>query len=60
MSDSRKQSIYLPEDILADLRTEATRTDRSLSWLLQQAWRVAKGRIAELPTAPGEAATPIQ
>lgn len=60
MVDKRKQSIYLPDDVLVELKTEAARTDRSISWLVQQAWRVAKARIAELPTALGEPAAPVQ
>jgi uncharacterized small protein (TIGR04563 family) len=52
MSDKRKQSIYLPEDVLLDLRSEANRTDRSLSWLIQQAWKMARANIGELPTIP--------
>jgi uncharacterized small protein (TIGR04563 family) len=52
MSDKRKQSIYLPDDVLLDLRSEANRTDRSLSWLIQQAWKMARANIADLPTIP--------
>jgi uncharacterized small protein (TIGR04563 family) len=52
MSDKRKQSIYLPDDVLLDLRAEANRTDRSLSWLIQQAWKLARPNIADLPTIP--------
>ena len=52
MSDKRKQSIYLPGDVLLDLRSEANRTDRSLSWLIQQAWKMARANIADLPTIP--------
>ncbi len=48
-SDKRKQSLYFPEDILREMQQEATRQDRSLSWIMQQAWRVARGRIAVIP-----------
>lgn len=48
--DQRKQSIYLPEPMLAELRAEAARTDRSLSWLIQRAWSVARVQIARLPS----------
>jgi uncharacterized small protein (TIGR04563 family) len=53
MADSRKQSIYLPEDLLAEVRAEAQRQDRSVSWLLQQAWKVARERLKTLPGVPG-------
>lgn len=49
--DPRKQSIYLPGDILEELRTEAERTDRSLSWLLQRAWMMSRDRIKKIPSA---------
>lgn len=61
MADSRKQSIYLPDNMLAELKSEAIRTDRSLSWLIQQAWRVARPAIQRLPTAnDGTPTPPIQ
>jgi uncharacterized small protein (TIGR04563 family) len=50
MSEKRKQGIYLPDGLLEELRAEAARTDRPVAWLLQQAWRVARKNIAELPT----------
>jgi uncharacterized small protein (TIGR04563 family) len=60
MSDKRKQSIYLPDDVLLDLRSEANRTDRSLSWLIQQAWKMARPNIADLPTIPKHEDVPQQ
>jgi uncharacterized small protein (TIGR04563 family) len=50
MSEKRKQGIYLPDGLLDELKAESARTDRPVSWLLQQAWRVARKNIAELPT----------
>ena len=60
MSDKRKQSIYLPVEVLLDLRSEANRTDRSLSWLLQKAWKSARANIADLPTIPKREEAPQQ
>ena len=51
MSDKRKQSLYFPEDMLNEIQAEAYRQDRSLSWIMQQSWRIAKGDIARFPTA---------
>lgn len=45
-----KQSLYFPEDMLAEIRTEAARLDRSLSWLLQRAWKMSRAEILKLPT----------
>ncbi len=46
--DRRKQSLYFPEAVLQEIEREATRQDRSLSWILQQAWRIARDRIASM------------
>lgn len=45
----RKQSLYLPQEMIDEARAEAQRLDRSLSWVLQRAWRIAKREIKELP-----------
>jgi uncharacterized small protein (TIGR04563 family) len=47
--DRRKQSLYFPEGMLEEIEGEAQRQDRSLSWILQQAWRLARNRIAGMP-----------
>ncbi len=49
-TDKRKQSLYFPEDMLKEIQLEATRQDRSLSWIVQQAWRVAREEIKRLPS----------
>lgn len=49
MSDSRKQSLYFPEEMLQQIQQEALRQDRSLSWIVQHAWRSAREQIAKLP-----------
>lgn len=40
-----KQSLYLPADILAEIKEEAERQDRSLSWIMQRAWKLARQQI---------------
>ena len=42
----RKHSIYFPAHILAEIGAEAVRLDRSLSWMVQHAWRRARAQIA--------------
>lgn len=49
MSDARKQSLYFPEEMLRQMQEEAIRQDRSLSWIVQRAWRLARERIAAMP-----------
>lgn len=47
--DRRKMAAYLDPPVLAEIRAEALRQDRSISWLAQQAWRIARARIKEAP-----------
>lgn len=51
MSDARKQSLYFPEEMLRQMQEEAIRQDRSLSWIVQRAWRLARERIARMPAS---------
>jgi uncharacterized small protein (TIGR04563 family) len=47
--DKRKQSLYFSEEMLREIQAEATRQDRSLSWIVQHAWRAARGRVGKFP-----------
>ncbi len=49
-SDKRKQSLYFPEDMLKEIGAEATRQDRSLSWIVQKAWKAARKDIMSIPS----------
>jgi len=49
-SDKRKQSLYFPVEMLREIQIEANRQDRSLSWIVQQAWRLARGEIRRFPS----------
>ncbi|XXF75264.1 TIGR04563 family protein [Myxococcaceae bacterium GXIMD 01537] len=57
-TDHRKQSLYFPEDMLAEIQREANRQDRSLSWIVQQAWKVARGDIRKMPSVNDVLAAP--
>ncbi|HKD42847.1 MAG TPA: TIGR04563 family protein [Myxococcaceae bacterium] len=48
-TDKRKQSLYFPEEMLREIQEEANRQDRSLSWVVQQAWKIARERIKSFP-----------
>jgi uncharacterized small protein (TIGR04563 family) len=48
-SDKRKQSLYFPETMLEDIKAEAKRLNRSLSWVVQRAWKVARKDVKSLP-----------
>jgi len=49
-SDKRKQSLYFPEDMLKEIQAEAARQDRSLSWIVQKAWKIARTEIRKYPS----------
>jgi len=48
-SSKRKQSLYFPEEMLSEIQEEATRQDRSLSWIVQRAWNAARFKIGKMP-----------
>jgi uncharacterized small protein (TIGR04563 family) len=48
-SDKRKQSLYFPEEMLQEISREANRQDRSLSWIVQKAWKIAREEISKYP-----------
>ena len=50
VTDNRKQSLYFPEDMLEEIQREANRQDRSISWIVQQAWKVARAEIRRMPS----------
>ena len=49
-TDKRKQSLYFPEEMLQEIKDEAARLDRSLSWVVQRAWKIARLEIRKLPS----------
>ena len=49
-TDKRKQSLYFPEEMLKEISDEATRQDRSLSWIVQKAWKAARKEIKSVPS----------
>ncbi len=49
-SDKRKQSLYFPEEMLQEIKDEAARLDRSLSWVVQRAWKISRLEIKKLPS----------
>ena len=53
-TDKRKQSLYFPEEMLEEIQHEAARLDRSLSWIVQQCWKVSRARLKEFPSTNEE------
>ena len=50
-TDKRKQSLYFPEDMLKEIQHEAQRLDRSLSWIIQQGWKIARTKMKTFPAS---------
>jgi uncharacterized small protein (TIGR04563 family) len=50
-NDKRKQSLYFTDEVLEEISREANRLDRSLSWVVQRAWRIASDEVRRFPTA---------
>jgi uncharacterized small protein (TIGR04563 family) len=48
-SDKRKQSLYFPEAMLEEIQNEAQRLQRSMSWVVQRAWKHARKEIKGIP-----------
>ncbi len=42
----RKHSFYFPDWMSRELEAEAVRLDRSTSWILQRAWKLAHAQLA--------------
>ena len=47
---SKRQALYFPSEMLEDIQFEAHRQDRSISWLIQQAWRIAREDLQKVPS----------
>lgn len=60
--ETRRQNLYFPADTLAELQREAERQDRSISWLIQQAWKIARNELKRVPSTtdylPSDDGTP--
>jgi uncharacterized small protein (TIGR04563 family) len=47
----RKVTLYFNATMVAETQQEAIRQDRSISWIIQAAWRKAREEIRGLPAA---------
>lgn len=46
-----KKSLYLSPDVVQEIEDEARRLERSLSWIAQRAFCLARGRLRAMPSA---------
>jgi uncharacterized small protein (TIGR04563 family) len=51
VSQKRKVTLYFNSAMLAETQKEAIRQDRSVSWIIQAAWRIARDEVRRMPTA---------
>ncbi len=51
MSQKRKVTLYFNSAMLAETQKEAIRQDRSVSWIIQAAWRIARDEVKRMPTS---------
>jgi uncharacterized small protein (TIGR04563 family) len=49
-ASKKKLTLYFPEGMLKEAAAEARRQDRSISWILQAAWKVARRQIQSFPS----------
>jgi uncharacterized small protein (TIGR04563 family) len=47
-TDKRKQCLFFPETMIKEIRDEANRQDRSLSSIVQSAWKAARKEIMSM------------
>ena len=56
MSQKRKVTLYFNAAMLAETQKEALRQDRSISWIIQASWRIARDMVKQMPSAVPPAA----
>ena len=54
-SPKKKVTLYFSAGMLDDTQREAIRQDRSISWIIQAAWRIAREEVQRLPGYGGQA-----
>lgn len=54
-SVKRKVTLYFNSTMLAETQKEAIRQDRSISWIIQAAWRLAREEVRRLPAGAASA-----
>lgn len=51
VSQKRKVTLYFNAAMLAETQKEALRQDRSISWIIQAAWKIAREEVKRMPPA---------
>ncbi len=53
-SPKKKVTLYFSGGMLTETQYEAIRQDRSISWIIQAAWRIARDEVRRLPDYSGQ------
>jgi len=54
-SPKKKVTLYFSSSMLEETQREAIRQDRSISWIIQAAWRMSRDEVRKLPGVAGMA-----
>lgn len=49
-SNKKKVTLYFNATMLSETQREALRQDRSISWIIQAAWRIARDEVKRMPS----------
>ena len=58
-SPKRKVTLYFNSGMLAETQKEAIRQDRSVSWIIQAAWKISREEVRKLPSVAGLPTSPV-
>lgn len=47
-----RQTIYIPHEMLKEIKAECVRQDRSVSKLIQTAWKIARAELMQMQELP--------
>jgi uncharacterized small protein (TIGR04563 family) len=50
-SNKKKVTLYFNASMLSETQREALRQDRSISWIIQAAWRIAREEVKRMPAS---------
>ena len=45
----KKLTLYFPEKMVQEAKEEASRQDRSVSWIVEMAWKMSRDTIQSMP-----------
>ncbi len=49
MAAKKKMTLYFSDEMIRETKQEALRQDRSLSWIMEVAWKIAREKMQSMP-----------